>query len=68
MDLENIFNCAFIRPPFLFIILAILHGQQDSMYDDSSKVGPAGDQTNVWLQSPGVLQEAQDAASTVLHL
>lgn len=47
---------------------AILHGQQDSMYDDRGEVGPARGQTDVRLQSSGVLQEAQDATSPVLHL
>lgn len=54
---------AFMTPP-----LAILHGQQDAMYDDRSKVGPAGGQADARLQSSGVLQETQDAASSVLHL
>lgn len=47
---------------------AILHGQQDSMYDDSSQVWPAWDQTGVRLQSSGFLSDAQDATSPVLHL
>lgn len=47
---------------------AILHGQQDAVYADRSQVRPAGDQTAVQLQSSGVLQEAQDAPCTVVHL
>lgn len=47
---------------------AILHGQQDAMYDDCSKVRPARGQADVWLQSSGVLSEAQDAPASVFHL
>lgn len=62
------FKSTSVHPLSLSSISAILHGQQDSMYDDSSEVRPARDQTDVWLQSSGLLQEAQDAATAVLHL
>lgn len=58
--LNNAVMCRFLS--------AILHGQQDVVYADRSQVRPAGDQTDVQLQSSGVLQEAQDASCTVLHL
>lgn len=38
-------------------VSAILLGQQGSLHDDGGKVGPARGQTDVWLQSSGVLQE-----------